>query len=1126
MHTKKGTKQQAAIKRIRLQARSTEAAPAAEPRTISASFPLRYALKGKVGKNTIVQLAPAPHGEGEYVLTPYVRRGITHTLLTARNDSILVVRQPISPPDDVRSTLLVKSAELLEGNRWLLADPGAAQWLAPRPTNPSAATAADSEAHCERIRNSWRNHFAPREASTEPDEQAGLRSPQIGALYAALAHWRTGSEPATIVMPTGTGKTETMLAILVAERLRRLLVVVPSRTLREQIAHKFITLGLLRKIGVVGTPALYPCVGILEHRPRTPAEVDDFFARCNVVVTTMMVVGSCAIDVQQRIAEQCSHLFIDEAHHVPAKKWDEFRRPFLSKKPVLQFTATPFRTDGKHIDGKIIFNYPLRKAQAEEYFKPINFRSVNEFSLDRADEEIAEKALQQLSADLDNGLDHIIMARAANIVRAERVHGLYAALAPEHNPLLVHSILSSQDRRAALRALLTRSTRIVVCVDMLGEGFDLPELKIAALHDMHKSLAITLQFTGRFTRTKPNIGDATMIANIADADVADALRELYAEDADWNVLLRRLSEGATAQQIRRSEFLNGFTDTFIGIPLQNVFPKMSAVVYRTRCADWRPDAAAKAAGERRLYAGPTVNHAEQTLLFVTRDQELVPWGKIKEIRNVVWQLYVVHWSRDQRLLFINSSDNTSTHEDLAKAIGGEDVELIRGERVFRALHGINRPVIRNLGLRHAISRAIRFSMHVGADIAPALTEALQQNKTKSNLFCTGFEDGEKTSFGCSRKGRVWSRKIAYDISEWVAWCRHTGAKLIDHNLSTDLIFRNVICPITIPARPDVVPLAIEWDDDILERKEDLIHVEIGGEQVPFYEVGLELLDHRVDGPIRFRVSTPAQSADYEVRFGDNRVDYVPLGPLAAEIIISHRRTSLSEWFQHEPPTIFFANGASLDYNDYTLPPARGDRRPFDRNRIDAWDWAGIDLRRESQTVAKHGDSIQRRVILELLREGREPNYDIIFDDDGTREIADIVAIKVAHDRLMVHLFHCKYSGGDAPGARVEDLYAVCGQAQRSVAWKGDVPQMVRHLRAREDARIARDNVSRFEKGDLSVLADVSQRARYLIPDFKIFVVQPGVSRADASEGQLELLSVTELYLQETYAIDFGVIASP
>lgn len=55
-----------------------------------------------------------------------------------------------------------------------------------------------------------------------------------------------------------------------------------------------------------------------------------------------------------------------------------------------------------------------------------------------------------------------------------------------------------------------RKTRIIVCVDMLGEGFDLPELKIAAFHDVKKSLAATLQLAGRFTRTKSNLGDPTL----------------------------------------------------------------------------------------------------------------------------------------------------------------------------------------------------------------------------------------------------------------------------------------------------------------------------------------------------------------------------------------------------------------------------------------------------------------------------------------------------------------------------------------------------------------------------------------------------------------------------------------
>jgi hypothetical protein len=43
---------------------------------------------------------------------------------------------------------------------------------------------------------------------------------------------------------------------------------------------------------------------------------------------------------------------------------------------------------------------------------------------------------------------------------------------------------------------------------------------------------------------------------------------------------------------------------------------------------------------------------------------------------------------------------------------------------------------------------------------------------------------------------------------------------------------------------------------------------------------------------------------------------------------------------------------------------------------------------------------------------------------------------------------------------------------------------------------------------------------------RVFIVQPGLSKAKASRDQLELLSVTDNHLMETYQLPFGVIASP
>ena len=61
---------------------------------------------------------------------------------------------------------------------------------------------------------------------------------------------------------------------------------------------------------------------------------------------------------------------------------------------------------------------------------------------------------------------------------------------------------------------------------MFGEGFNLPNLKIAAIHSPHKSLAITLQFIGRFARTgQTDIGGATFLAEPTSS--SEELGELY-----------------------------------------------------------------------------------------------------------------------------------------------------------------------------------------------------------------------------------------------------------------------------------------------------------------------------------------------------------------------------------------------------------------------------------------------------------------------------------------------------------------------------------------------------------------------------------------------------------------------
>jgi hypothetical protein len=57
------------------------------------------------------------------------------------------------------------------------------------------------------------------------------------------------------------------------------------------------------------------------------------------------------------------------------------------------------------------------------------------------------------------------------------------------------------------------------------------------------------------------------------------------------------------------------------------------------------------------------------------------------------------------------------------------------------------------------------------------------------------------------------------------------------------------------------------------------------------------------------------------------------------------------------------------------------------------------------------------------------------------------------------------------------------------------------------------------------LLTLREMSRFLPVNFRIYIVQPGVSKANASPQQLILLSVTENFLAETYQLRLGVIAS-
>ena len=437
------------------------------------------------------------------------------------------------------------------------------------------------------------------------------------------------------------------------------------------------------------------------------------------------------------------------------------------------------------------------------------------------------------------------MARTENVERAKQVFKIYERY-PEFKPVQLHTGIKSVKQRAEIRRqIIEKESRIVVCVDMLGEGFDLPELKIAAFHDIRKTLAVTLQLAGRFTRSRPDLGDATFIANTADVRVHDELRKLYSRDPDWNLLLPDLSDRMIGEQMSLQEFLRGFTPISQEIPLKAVRPAMSTVVYRTTCTEWAPQRFREGVLGIDAYeqVHETVNEEKHTLIVVMGRRTPLPWGDVGSLFDWVWDLYVVVWSPEQNLLFINSSGNAGEYAGVAKTIAGDDATLISGQEVFRAFAGVSRLRYQNIGLSEQLGRNVRYTGRMGGDVEPALTDLLRGRGSKTVLSGTGFENGQLVAFGASRKGRIWSHERGR-VDELAKWCRSVGAKLLNTNLNPDEVVKGTLSVQMVTMRPASMTIGVDWPEEVYTRPEAVFSLIVDGTAWPISELDIGLATPR------------------------------------------------------------------------------------------------------------------------------------------------------------------------------------------------------------------------------------------------------------------------------------------
>ncbi|ORB25557.1 hypothetical protein [Mycolicibacterium parafortuitum] len=317
-----------------------------------------------------------------------------------------------------------------------------------------------------------------------------------------------------------------------------------------------------------------------------------------------------------------------------------------------------------------------------------------------------------------------------------------------------------------------------------------------------------------------------------------------------------------------------------------------------------------------------------------------------------------------------------------------------------------------------------------------------------------------------------------------------------------------------------MPLAIEWPYQLVATMSDRRQLKHDDKSFPLLDTEFRVTAYDTDGPLSFEVVTPGWTLGYEFQFRDDGPPLICATGGDGEVVTNAGATSLSAFLTSHGLLVTFEDELVLVEQGFLLHPNR-DRRLYPREAIETFDWSGVNIKRESQGADRDPSSIQHRSIAVL---SAEADWEIVIDDDGSGEMADIVLIRRVDQDMEILLAHCKYSSKTTPGTRIDDFYDVCGQAMKMNRAKSMPELLTRRLLRRERERQAEGRTG-LMTGSVETLAAIARESRFRTLRATVAIIQPGLLRSKASDDIRALLGATDRFLSETYGMKLRVIAS-
>jgi DNA or RNA helicases of superfamily II len=366
-------------------------------------------------------------------------------------------------------------------------------------------------------------------------ENPKLRIPQREAYERIIQHYASNPEvrETAIILPVGCGKSGLITLTPFAVRSKRTLVVAPGLNIASQLFKDFDPtredMFYIKCEVLNGQP--YPELAEIRGTTSNISDLQD----ADVVVTNIQQLSGNNNRWLNALPSDFFDLIVfDEAHHNVAESWNILRRAFPNAK-IINYSATPRRSDGQLMSGQIIYSFPIVRAIEEGYVKRLKAVVLNPRTLRyvrREDNQEIEVSLEEVKrlgeedADFrrsivtsEETLYTIVDAsiRALNKIRTETGeprHKIIASALNYHHCIqvveayrarglradYVHSLQDGAENTRVLNQLKNHELDVIVQVRKLGEGFDHPYLSVASVFSIFKELSPFVQFVGRIMR--------------------------------------------------------------------------------------------------------------------------------------------------------------------------------------------------------------------------------------------------------------------------------------------------------------------------------------------------------------------------------------------------------------------------------------------------------------------------------------------------------------------------------------------------------------------------------------------------------------------------------------------------